>query len=106
MNDILKFTALSFTFILFAFRVSFAQVNQEWAATYRALGAGSDFANSVAVDFSGNVYVTGKSKTEFLTIKYNASGAEQWVVRYGKITFPLVCKFQIRICRRSPIALI
>lgn len=83
MNDILKFTALSFTFILFAFRVSFAQVNQEWAATYRALGAGSDFANSVAVDFSGNVYVTGKSKTEFLTIKYNASGAEQWVVRYG-----------------------
>ena len=62
--------------------------NQQWVARYNGLGNGSDGANSIAVDVSGNVYVTGESKGngtsgDYVTIKYNSAGAEQWVARYN-----------------------
>jgi hypothetical protein len=59
-----------------------------WTATYA--GANSiNFATAIAVDNSGNVYVTGESGTfdsgndDYATIKYNAAGQEQWVARYN-----------------------
>jgi hypothetical protein len=54
-----------------------AQVTQEWVARYNG---GS--ANSLAVDGSGNVFVTGYSGGHYATIKYNSSGDSLWVARY------------------------
>ena len=61
----------------------------KWAVTYNGPGDGDDLAQALAVDGIGNVYVTGYgprsgSWTEFLTVKYDAGGAQQWAVRYDK----------------------
>jgi hypothetical protein len=52
--------------------------NQIWNATYNSTS--SDIARDVAVDSSGNVYVTGVSNNAYYTIKYNSSGDHQWNV--------------------------
>ena len=61
---------------------------EQWMARYNGPGNGSDFAYGLAVDGSGNVYVTGASlgsgtEHDFATIKYSPSGKEQWVARYN-----------------------
>lgn len=61
---------------------------QQWASRYNGPGNASDNALSLAVDISGNVYITGYSfgtvsNNDYATIKYNSSGAEQWVQRYN-----------------------
>jgi len=65
-----------------------AQVSQEWVASYNGPGNNGDMANAIAVDGSGNVYVTGTSVGsgtfyDYCTIKYNSSGAMLWVSRYN-----------------------
>lgn len=72
------------------------QPSSTWASTGFGVGvrrydgptAEQDQALAMAVDALDNVYVTGKSKGpgsdyDFLTIKYNAGGAEDWVRRYN-----------------------
>jgi len=61
---------------------------EQWARTYNGPGNGEDRATAIAVDGSGNAYVTGYSTGsdtgyDFATVKYNASGVEQWAIRYG-----------------------
>jgi uncharacterized delta-60 repeat protein len=61
---------------------------QQWVARYDGTGHNLDTAMAIAVDPSGNVYVTGRSpgletNYDYATIKYNASGHEEWVARYN-----------------------
>lgn len=58
-----------------------------WAVRYNGPFNGTDEAFSIAIDGSGNVYVTGESISgtnyDYATIKYNSSGQQQWAARYN-----------------------
>ena len=70
---------------------------QQWVARYNGEANNGDFATAIAVDKSGNVYVTGYSGDDyvtgislgldtvidFVTVKYDTLGQEQWVARYN-----------------------
>jgi hypothetical protein len=64
-----------------------------WESSYNGPGNNYDFANAVAVDGSGNVFVTGSSSGvtnlypdnnyDYATIKYSAAGVPLWTNRYN-----------------------
>jgi hypothetical protein len=61
---------------------------QLWVARYNGTGFGLDNAQAVAVDSSGNVYVTGASYgadslPHYATLKYDSNGNTIWVARYN-----------------------
>jgi len=63
---------------------------QQWAAIYNGPGNSSDLAFGLALDNAGNVYVTGSDQkkaneynADYLTVKYNSSGVQQWTARYN-----------------------
>jgi Beta-propeller repeat len=62
--------------------------HEDWVASYSVPGS-INSAAAIAVDSSGNVYVTGSSGNfgsgdyDYATIKYNNSGQQQWVARYN-----------------------
>jgi len=59
-----------------------------WVRRYNGPGNESDYANALAVNESGNVYVTGYSEgsgtdIDYATIKYYSNGDTAWVRRYN-----------------------
>jgi uncharacterized delta-60 repeat protein len=58
-----------------------------WVRRYNGPGDSTDIAYAVAVDASGNAYVTGTSYgsatgLDYATVKYASDGTESWIRRY------------------------
>src|SRR5574341_803946 len=86
MSKVKIFLLLQFVFF-FSLPV-LAQVDTVWVRRYDGPGNGNDEASALAVDNSGNVYVTGRSvgrRTDYYyaTIKYDPHGDTLWVRRYN-----------------------
>lgn len=69
-----------------------ASGNLVWAQQYNGTGSDFDEPSAIAVDNSGNLFVTGQSKgqnslQDYATVKYNWYGIEQWVKRYDYANF-------------------
>ncbi len=68
----------------------YAQMQLDWAANYRGpYSGGIDVSRAIAVDDSGNVYITGTSQLaanffESVTIKYNTFGDTVWLRHYQR----------------------
>ena len=61
---------------------------QQWVARYNGQQNDVDAGKAIIIDDLGNVYVTGGSPgsnyaTDYLTLKYNASGIQQWTASYN-----------------------
>ncbi len=62
---------------------------QQWIKHYNGPGNNYDIASGIVIDNSGNVYVTGASvgslfaMVDYVTIKYNSAGIQQWATRYN-----------------------
>jgi hypothetical protein len=59
-----------------------------WSQRYNGTSNSLDFAYCVKTDASGNSYVTGRSTQsgagyDFVTIKYNTNGVQQWLAKYN-----------------------
>jgi hypothetical protein len=68
-------------------KISFAQIDTVWTNRYNGPGNGEDKACAVAIDYDGDIYVTGSSEgvgsfEDYATIKYNMTGDSIWVKRY------------------------
>lgn len=58
-----------------------------WSATYNDIFGSTDEPQAIAIDSFQNVYVTGYGlgpnfRNEFITVKYNSAGVEQWAVKH------------------------
>jgi uncharacterized delta-60 repeat protein len=63
---------------------------QRWVVRYNGTGNAIDAIKGTVVDNSGNVYITGSSNSgansdDYITIKYNTNGVQQWIARYNGI---------------------
>jgi len=83
--------------LLVSLHTAFSQVNEEWVSRYHNGNSTNphdyttldgqyygDWTKTMALDNSGNVYVTGttKSLSDITTIKYNSSGSVEWTAIY------------------------
>ena len=59
-----------------------AQVNQEWVSRFANPQSGVYNTAGIGVDAYGNVFISGSMNgttlTDYVTVKYNSSGVEQW----------------------------
>src|SRR5262245_37005131 len=63
---------------------------QRWTVRFNGTGNGIDAIKGMVVDNSGNVYITGSSNSgansdDYVTIKYNTGGVQQWIARYNGV---------------------
>jgi len=61
---------------------------QQWIRRYNGPVSRSDWPTGIAVDSSGNAYVTGDSQVsdtrwDFTTVKYDSAGKQLWAKRYN-----------------------
>ncbi len=63
--------------------------NELWVQKYNRTGDGNEGPTAIAVDGTGSVYVTGYcvrpgiTDYDFVTLKYNSNGVQQWVKFYN-----------------------
>jgi len=86
MNTNIKIL-LSILFLFISYSKSFSQPQTEWVQRFNSSGNYNDYVTDMAIDKSGNVYLTGfiqvnDTDQNFVTIKYNTQGVEQWVRYY------------------------
>jgi len=81
-----KFTILLFSLLC---NTVFGQVNELWNVRYSGSANGIDQPVDMALDAAGNSYVTGITNNgndfDVITIKYDASGVQQWTNTYGGV---------------------
>ncbi len=62
--------------------VSETAPNPSWSKLYNGAGNFYDYARATTVDTAGNVYVTGSSDGDYVTVKYGPTGSQLWAARY------------------------
>lgn len=61
---------------------------QKWVGIYNGTANGADWGYGLVIDSSGNTYATGTTSTatsgkDYVTVKFNSSGALQWAMQYN-----------------------
>jgi uncharacterized delta-60 repeat protein len=84
----MKKSLLSFIFCSTFFVGSYSQINIQWETRYTSTGANVDRSEDMVMDAAGNVYVTGlgvgtSANFDYITIKYNSAGVQQWIAQYN-----------------------
>jgi len=79
---------LLFLVVFFLSHFVYSQVNIQWQQRYTSSGSNVDRAEDMAIDAAGNVYVTGLGQGssggfDYITIKYDNAGNQQWVAQYN-----------------------
>ncbi|MDY6834376.1 MAG: SBBP repeat-containing protein, partial [Chloroflexota bacterium] len=78
------------------------KVSLAWVSRYDGEGLSWEYATAIAVDQSGNVYVTGYSGSEmtdwdYCTVKYNKDGQQLWQRKYGGVDGKDDCAHDIEV---------
>jgi hypothetical protein len=75
--------------------------NELWSSEYdgNGMGNGWDYAWGICTDTFHNIFVTGHSQGsfngyDFVTVKYDASGQEQWVARYDSMNAGMTSNYE------------
>lgn len=63
-------------------KISISQVHQDWSVFYNYNNGGGGF-RYISIDNSGNVIAAGGIASDYLIIKYNTFGIQEWLVTYG-----------------------
>lgn len=77
---------------IFTMKLSAATGSVSWTSTYNGSGNFYDAGKHVAIDGSGNIYVTGGGynasyNTDYITLKYSPTGSQTWVSIYDYLGF-------------------
>ncbi|QQS37544.1 MAG: SBBP repeat-containing protein [Ignavibacteriales bacterium] len=76
-----KFLLIIATIFLGFITSTFSQISFEWIKTFNGPNNGYDNLSAIALDDSGNIYVTGNA-SKCTTLKYNPLGEIQWIREY------------------------